>query len=167
MNYYERHLGDYARDTGHLSMLEHGAYNLLLDRYYVTEAGIPEDQIYRVARARTKEERDAVDTVIREFFYLADGVWVKDRCEEEISGARARIQAARSNGGKGGRPRKNPKQTQQKPSGFSEHVNGETQQKPSGFSLGFKNETQMKPKQKLSNLQSPITRLRGLPRREG
>ena len=36
MNYYERHLGDYARDTGHLSMLEHGAYSLLLDRYYAT-----------------------------------------------------------------------------------------------------------------------------------
>ncbi len=25
MNYYERHLGDYAKDTAHLSMLEHGA----------------------------------------------------------------------------------------------------------------------------------------------
>ena len=31
MNYYERHLGDYARDAGHLSMLEHGAYALLLN----------------------------------------------------------------------------------------------------------------------------------------
>ena len=30
MNYYERHLGDYARDTAHLSMMEHGAYGLLL-----------------------------------------------------------------------------------------------------------------------------------------
>lgn len=26
MNYYERHLGDYARDTGHLSIMEHGVY---------------------------------------------------------------------------------------------------------------------------------------------
>jgi uncharacterized protein YdaU (DUF1376 family) len=33
VNYYERHLGDYAKDAGHLSMLEHGAYSLLLDRY--------------------------------------------------------------------------------------------------------------------------------------
>ena len=44
MNYYERHLGDYAKDAGHLSMLEHGAYSLLLDRYYTTEQPIPADQ---------------------------------------------------------------------------------------------------------------------------
>ena len=66
MNYYERHLGDYAKDTGHLSMLEHGAYTLLLDRYYSTEEGIPADQVHRIARARTKEEKDAVDN----FSYL-------------------------------------------------------------------------------------------------
>ncbi len=30
MNYYERHLGDYAKDTAHLTMIEHGAYTLLL-----------------------------------------------------------------------------------------------------------------------------------------
>ena len=44
MNYYERHLGDYARDTGHLSMLEHGAYTLLMDRSSASEQGIPADQ---------------------------------------------------------------------------------------------------------------------------
>ena len=31
VNYYEHHLGDYAKDTGHLSMLEHGAYRIQLD----------------------------------------------------------------------------------------------------------------------------------------
>ena len=44
VNYYERHLGDYARDTAHLTMVEHGAYTLLLDRYYATESPIPADQ---------------------------------------------------------------------------------------------------------------------------
>lgn len=91
MNYYERHLGDYAKDTGHLSMLEHGAYNLLLDRYYGTEGGIPADQVYRVARAKTKEEREAVDLVLAEFFELIDGSWIKGRCEEEIARYRERI----------------------------------------------------------------------------
>jgi uncharacterized protein YdaU (DUF1376 family) len=85
MNYYERHLGDYAKDTAHLSMLEHGAYTLLLDRYYATEQGIPADQAHRVARARTKEEKEAVDVVLQEFFRLEDGVWVKGRVEEEIA----------------------------------------------------------------------------------
>lgn len=84
MNYYERHLGDYAKDTAHLTMLEHGAYNLLLDRYYATESGIPADQAHRLARARTREEKDAVDNILAEFFELVDGVWRNHRAEEEI-----------------------------------------------------------------------------------
>lgn len=155
MNYYERHLGDYAKDTAHLSMIEHGAYSLLLDRYYATEAGIPADQAHRVARARTKEERDAVDAVLQEFFRLENGVWLKERCEEEIEKAQARIASARTNGGKGGRPRKNPIKTQNEPSGFPEDNPIETQQKPNGFSLGFENETGSKALQSpISNLQS-------------
>ncbi len=85
VNYYERHLGDYARDTRHLTMLEHGAYNVLMDRYYTTEKGIPEAQAYRVAGARTPEEKEAVDAVLAEFFKLVDGTWVKGRIEEEIA----------------------------------------------------------------------------------
>ena len=84
MNYYEHHLGDYAKDTAHLSMLEHGAYRLLLDRYYSTEAGIPADQAHRVTRARTREEKQAVDTVLNEFFRIVDGIWINQRAEEEI-----------------------------------------------------------------------------------
>lgn len=68
MNYYQRHIGDYARDTGHLSMLEDGAYQRLLDRYYATERPIPEADIYRVTRATTKAEKAAVCSVLAEFF---------------------------------------------------------------------------------------------------
>ena len=87
LNYYERHLGDYAKDTAHLSMMEHGAYNLLLDRYYATEQGIPDSNVFRIARARTKEEKNAVKTVLSEFFELIEGVWINHRSEEEISKA--------------------------------------------------------------------------------
>ncbi len=85
MNYYERHLGDYARDTAHLSMLEHGAYNLLMDRYYATESGIPADQVHRAARARSRDEKAAVDAVLAEFFTLVDGAWRQRRCDAVIS----------------------------------------------------------------------------------
>lgn len=130
MNYYERHLGDYARDTAHLSMLEHGAYTLLMDRYYATEQGVPTDQAHRVARARSREEKAAVDTVLAEFFTLVDGVWMQGRIEGEIGKAQERIDAARSNGKKGGRPKKgnpngNPAETQRVKSGSE----NETQQK--------------------------------------
>lgn len=133
MNYYEHHLGDYAKDTGHLSMLEHGAYRTLLDRYYSTEEGIPAAQVYRLARARSEEERQAVDVVLEEFFELIDGVWINGRAEEEIAKAAVRINAAQANGKKGGRPKKTVPATE-----------AETQQKPSGFSLGSETETQQK-----------------------
>lgn len=118
MNYYERHLGDYSRDTAHLSMLEHGAYSLLLDRYYSTEAGIPEDQAHRLARARSKDERAAVDAVLGEFFTLRGGVWINGRAEREVDRAQTKIKAARENGKAGGRPKWNPETTDEKPAGL-------------------------------------------------
>lgn len=133
MNYYERHLGDYAKDTAHLTMIEHGAYSLLLDRYYGTEQGIPADQAHRIARARTKEEKAAVDVVLAEFFLLVDGVWTNQRAEEEITKAHAKISAAKENGKKGGRPKKQKSGSE-----------NETQQKPSGLFMGSENETQPK-----------------------
>lgn len=116
MNYYERHLGDYTKDTAHLTLIEHGAYTLLLDRYYSTEKGIPENQAHRVARARTKEEKEAVDIVLGEFFTLVNGTWIKNRVEGEITKYQERVRLAQLNGKKGGRPPKN--ETDIKPAGF-------------------------------------------------
>lgn len=133
MNYYERHLGDYAKDTAHLSMLEHGAYSLLLDRYYGTEHGIPADQAHRVARARSRDEKAAVDAVLSEFFTLTNGVWINARSEEEIIKAQGKINAAKENGKKGGRPKK-----------VNSGSENKTQDKPSGLLLGSENKTQEK-----------------------
>lgn len=129
MNYYERHLGDYAKDAGHLSQAEHGAYTLLLDRYYGTEQPIPEDQAYRVTRARSPAEKLATDSVLAEFFTLQDGAYRNSRADREISKAQAKISAARENGKQGGRPKKN----QDPPPG-----------KPTGFQFGSVLETQVK-----------------------
>lgn len=114
MNYYERHLGDYARDAGHLTMLEHGAYTLLLDRYYTTEQGIPSDQAHRICRARTRDEKAAVDAVLAEFFTLTNGVWHNGRAEREVTKMQAKVKAAQENGKRGGRP----KATKQEPTGL-------------------------------------------------
>ena len=85
MNFYSRHIGDYLKDTAHLSLLEHGIYARLMDVYYTREAGIPESQAARLIGARTPEEVAAVHAVLAEFFQLVDGVWVQERCEQEIS----------------------------------------------------------------------------------
>lgn len=68
MNYYKRHLGDYARDTGWLTTYQHGVYVLLLDWYYSNERPIPLDLVYRIVKARSGPERRAVDEVIAAFF---------------------------------------------------------------------------------------------------
>src|SRR5690242_19915095 len=129
MNYYERHLGDYARDTGHLTMAEHGAYTLLLDRYYSTESAIPEAIVYRVAHARTGGEKAAVDRVLEEYFTLQDGHWFSHRAEQAIEKFRSLRDVSVANGKRGGRPKSQQNQGECKPSGFVAGSENETQTK--------------------------------------
>jgi uncharacterized protein YdaU (DUF1376 family) len=65
MNYYSHHIGDYLSATAHLSLLEHGVYRRLIDVYYIHEAPLPAEvkQVYRLVGAKSKDEREAVDTV--------------------------------------------------------------------------------------------------------
>lgn len=86
MNYYEHHLGDYLRDTAHLSMLEDGAYRRLLDAYYIREAPLPIElrDVFRLVRAQSKQDREAVETVLREFFAESPEGWRHSRCDREI-----------------------------------------------------------------------------------
>jgi uncharacterized protein YdaU (DUF1376 family) len=41
--WFKRYVGDYLRDTSHLSLSEDGAYNRLLDRYYAASTPLPAD----------------------------------------------------------------------------------------------------------------------------
>ena len=124
MNYYPHHIGDYARDTAHLSMLEDAAYRRMMDLYYATEQPLPGDKValYRFLRARSKEERRAVDVVLQEFFTDGPTGWIQGRCELEIERSKQRVDAAKRNGKSGGRP-----QTQWKPSGNPVGSQPETQ----------------------------------------
>lgn len=108
MNYYPHHIGDYTSMTAHLSWTEDLAYRRLLDIYYRREkpipAGIPE--VCRLVRATEKHECDAVELVLREYFELRPTGWHKDRCDDEIARMQKAAEAARTNGKKGGRPKK-------------------------------------------------------------
>lgn len=87
MNYYEHHIGDYAKDAGYLSMIEDGAYRRLIDAYYSREKRLPPSvhECCKLARATTKPERDAVIYVLREFFELRGDGYFQKRCDEEIA----------------------------------------------------------------------------------
>ena len=110
MNYYERHIGDYLKDTAHLSLLEHGVYARLLDVYYVREACIPAEDVARLVGARSKDERVALSAVLAEFFRAVDGAYVQDRCDREIARYRRKAEHNREVGKLGGRPRKSETQ---------------------------------------------------------
>ncbi len=86
MNYVEFHLGDYMRDTAHLSMLEDAAYRRLLDSYYVRERPLPRglQECFMLARATSKKERNAVSYVLTEFFRLDDDGYHQRRADAEI-----------------------------------------------------------------------------------
>ena len=96
MNFYKHFLGDYARDTAHLSMLEHGAYRLMLDHYYATGKPVPADKalLYRICKASSKSERAAVDLVSDAFFPVnGDGTRHNHRADIEIASAVAYAEA--------------------------------------------------------------------------
>lgn len=137
MNFYKRYIGDIQAKTGGLSLAEFGAYDRLLDHYYATEKPLPLDiaEVHRIARAMNSGERKAVDRVLEKFFLQTDLGYVQSKAEEVIAEARPKIEAARSNGAKGGRPRK----TNEQPTGFQDEkptgLNVETQSGENGKAI--------------------------------
>ena len=106
MNYYRRYVGDYLKKTARLSMVEHGAYNLLLDYYYSDEKPLPlnRDELYTMVRAMTPIDRKATDKVLDRYFEARDDGYHNSRADHEIEVSKK----ARDNGNKGGRPRTEP-----------------------------------------------------------
>lgn len=141
MNYFQFNLGDYARDTSHLTLLEDAVYMRLLRRYYADEAPLSDNLslLCRLVSARTDEERDAVGRVLGDFFVLAHDGWHHPRADRELAKYRERVSVNQRNGRNGGRPRA---ETQSVPSGFP----AETHRQPIG-----------NPMATLTNNQEPTT----------
>lgn len=85
MHYYKRNIGDYAKKAGRLSMLEHGAYTLLIDACYDRERFPTRDEAIEWCWARTAEEIAAVDFVLTRFFEIDEGLYVQNRIREEVA----------------------------------------------------------------------------------
>lgn len=109
MNYYQHHIGDFMRDTAHLSPVEECFYRRALDWYYVNEKPLPLDlnQVNRYLRANTKTDKAAVMSVLSDFFKKTASGFVHSRCEIELEKFRCKKDASRENGKLGGRPKKN------------------------------------------------------------
>jgi uncharacterized protein YdaU (DUF1376 family) len=98
MNYYPHHIGDYLRDTSHLSALEDGIYRRMLDLYYASEKPLPLNisGLCRLVRARSREEKVAVDTILEEFFVRRANGFSQRRAEAEIAKAQEKSGKAKA-----------------------------------------------------------------------
>lgn len=96
MHYYSHNIGDFRRDTTHLSLLEHGAYRQLLDTYYLTEKPLTLNHadLMRTHSARNADEMQAVENVLKDFFVRTDGGYVHKRCDIEIEAFHAKSNSA-------------------------------------------------------------------------
>ena len=84
MHYYKKNIGDYAKKTGRLSMLQHGAYTLLIDSCYDRERFPTMEEAIEWTWASSKEEIEAVEFILKRFFTLEDGRFIQARIQEEI-----------------------------------------------------------------------------------
>ena len=98
MKWYPKWAGDFVVKTRHLSLMEQGAYNALLDHYYTTEVPLPAEleSLCQIVGARKPEEEKAVRRVVAEFFPLnGDGLRHNKRADEEILKAQSKSKSSR------------------------------------------------------------------------
>lgn len=90
--WYPKYVGDYHSDTMHLSCLEHGAYNLLLDAYWMNGGPIPSDDKYLSNVTKLSlSDWSAIRSVIEKFFTVSEAnpsTWTHKRIEKELEIAR-------------------------------------------------------------------------------
>jgi uncharacterized protein YdaU (DUF1376 family) len=154
MFWYKFFIQDYQRDTSHLTLLEHGAYRLLIDQCYLSGGLLPSDleAVYRLARAMTKSEQAAIRTVLGAFFTRTDEGYLHGRVSREIESLNEAASAHRRCGARGGRPKKN-----QIGSGIGQ------ESEPNKNQIGFENETksvsETEPRQNQTGIQSGTNRV--------
>ena len=83
MHYYKHHIGDFLKDTGHLSNDQMGVYLRMLWRYYLDEKPL-ENDCEGIAFAMRSDEK-TVGLLLKHFFVLHDDGWRHNRCDKEIA----------------------------------------------------------------------------------
>lgn len=128
MHYYKFNIADYRKDTGHLSVVEHGIYRQLIDWYYLDEKPIPlETQVVsRRLRLGSDSEIQALQNVLSDFFLQKENGYVHKRIQVDIKDYHEQVAKNQSNGKRGGRPKK----TQSVSSGLPDESQNNPNQEP-------------------------------------
>lgn len=85
MHYYKFHIGDFRRDTSHLSRNEVSIYRELLDWYYLDETPIPAETQTVIRRLKLgAKDKDDLNNVLSDFFKKTTKGWTNKRVDMEI-----------------------------------------------------------------------------------
>jgi uncharacterized protein YdaU (DUF1376 family) len=130
--------GDYARDTGNLSAIGHGAYLMLIKHYWCTAAPLrdDDDELWRIACCDSRDQWLALRPTLARFFDVAEGMWRHKRVDRELGRAaettRKRSEAAKAGAAKRAADREATESAhaQQMPSICSAHAQQTDQQNP-------------------------------------
>jgi uncharacterized protein YdaU (DUF1376 family) len=110
MHFYPHNIPDFNNATRHLTRVERSVYRDAIEVYYDTESPLPASDFNRLARlllCTTKEEKEALELVLGEFFTLSDGVYYHSRCDYEIEKYRSNSTAKAKAGKASAEARKN------------------------------------------------------------
>lgn len=148
MHYYSFNIGDYRRRTNNFTLLEHGIYRQLIDEYYLDESPLPIElkKLYRKIGAKSEEEKQIIKELLEDFFTLDTDGYQHVHCNEVIAEYHAKSLKNKENGKKGGRPKKNPEESEINPVGLS------------GLPIANPNESESNPNQEpLTINNKPVT----------
>jgi len=126
MHYYQFNIGDYKKNTYHLSLIEDGIYRRLLDKAFDTEKPLDKDIDILCRVLCLSDYKTETQAILNEFFKLDKNGWVNKRVKRELAEYSAKATTARSNGKLGGRP----KITQSVNSGLAKQTQPKAKQEP-------------------------------------
>ncbi|MDA8153126.1 MAG: YdaU family protein [Acidithiobacillus sp.] len=155
MVWYKFFIADYQRDAAQLSLIEHGAYRLLLDQAYLSGGTLPAnpERIFRLLGAINPAEQEAIRSVLAEFFHKGRDGYTHARVTKEVSVYAEKAERNRVVGARGGRPKKLlddiAEEPRNNPNGFKDETQTATQTvlvtEPKKNPNGLKNDTAENP----------------------
>jgi uncharacterized protein YdaU (DUF1376 family) len=117
--WYPMYPADYLKDTLDLTLEEDAFYSRALNQVYINKGRITAnpEKLQRLLRIN-RVQYNRCKWILSKYFYLAGDTYGNRRADIEIEKAQSRAEVARENGKTGGRPRKNPAETQRVISGI-------------------------------------------------
>ena len=86
MHFYPFNIKDYMYETQHLTLAEHGALRLLIDRIHLIERPLDADEenIFRLMCFDKEEDKEVIRRMLKEFFIKKKNGWTHQQSESDI-----------------------------------------------------------------------------------